>query len=215
MDCYIIGSGGFSKEVLRLLFDFDKNENFNFKGFIDYNPESAEVFADGKVYPVLDENDFLQSRSLNKAEIAVFIGIGEPKKNAVVQKKYQSFKFPNLIHPSFVGSTQSIILGEGNIITAGCVFTVDIKIGSFNIFNLNTTVGHDTEIGSFNVFNPGVNISGGVIVGDGILLGTNSTVLQYLKIGDNSVLGAGAVLTKDLDSNSLAVGVPAKVIKNI
>lgn len=213
MNSYIIGSGGFAKEVLRLLLD-TKNE-FIFKGFIDYNPKAGEVFADSKYYPVLDENIFLSDSSLKRVATAVFIGIGEPKKNIEVLKKFQGFKFPNLIHPSFVGSSDSIVFGQGNIITAGCVFTVDIKVGSFNIFNLNTTVGHDTEIGSFNVMNPGVSLSGGVKIGDGILLGANSTVLQYLKIGDNSILGAGAVLTKDLDPNSLAVGVPAKVIKSL
>lgn len=213
MNSYIIGSGGLAKEVLRLL--LDTGEKYPFKGFIDFNPKSGEIFADGNNYPVLDENSFLTDSNINKENSAVFLGIGDPKKSVEILHKYKGFIFPNLIHPSFVGSSHSITFGQGNIITAGCIFTVDIKIGSFNIINLNTTIGHDTEVGNFNVMNPGVNVSGGVQIGNGILLGTNSTVLQYLKIGDSSILGAGAVLTKDLEPNSLAVGIPAKVIKNL
>lgn len=213
MDCYIIGSGGFAKEVLRLLLDTGKA--YTFKGFIDYRPKIDTIKADGKDYPVLDEDVFLQQGGRDNPLTNVFIGIGDPAKIMEVIGKYKGFSFPNLIHPSFVGSPESITMGEGNLITAGCVFTVDIHIGSFNIFNLNTTIGHDAVIGSYNVLNPGVAVSGGVQLGDGILLGANATVLQYISIGSNSVLGAGAVLTKALPPQSLAVGVPARIVKTL
>ncbi|WP_299702425.1 acetyltransferase [uncultured Pontibacter sp.] len=213
MKAYIIGSGGFAKEVLRLLFDI--HGIYDFKGFIDYEPQLKNIFADGQEWPVLDESEFLRDNNPVSEDIALFLGIGDPKKNSEIIDKYNGFNFPNLIHPTFTGSSKSIKIGNGNIITAGCVFTVDIKIGSYNIFNLSSTVGHDSVIGNFNVINPGVNISGGVIIGDRNLLGVNSTVLQYLNIGDNSILGAGAVLTKDLLSNALAVGIPAKVLKQL
>jgi maltose O-acetyltransferase len=40
-------------------------------------------------------------------------------------------------------------------------------------------------------------------------------VLPGVTIGDNSVIGAGAVVTKNVPKNSLAVGVPAVVKKNL
>lgn len=51
-------------------------------------------------------------------------------------------------------------------------------------------------------------------IGDGCWIGAGSKILKGAGIGNNSVLGAGSVLTKQLISNVVAVGVPAKVIKS-
>lgn len=48
-----------------------------------------------------------------------------------------------------------------------------------------------------------------IVVGDNCYFGTGCTVLGPVKIGDNVVVGAGAVVTKDIPSNCIAVGVPA------
>ena len=52
-------------------------------------------------------------------------------------------------------------------------------------------------------------------IGNDVWLGANVTVLQGVTIGNNVVIGAGAVVNRDIPDNSLAVGVPAKVIKEI
>lgn len=52
-------------------------------------------------------------------------------------------------------------------------------------------------------------------IGNDVWLGGNVTILPGVTIGDNVVVGAGAVVTKDIPDNSLAVGVPARVIKEI
>lgn len=53
----------------------------------------------------------------------------------------------------------------------------------------------------------------GIKIGDDVWLGVGSTVLDGVTIGKGSVIGAGAVVTKDIPPYSIAVGVPAKVIK--
>lgn len=52
-------------------------------------------------------------------------------------------------------------------------------------------------------------------IGNDVWLGANVTVLPGVTIGNNVVIGAGAVVNRDIPDNSLAVGVPAKVIKEI
>lgn len=54
-----------------------------------------------------------------------------------------------------------------------------------------------------------------IYVGKNVWIGANVTVLPGVTIGDNSVIGAGAVVTKNIPKNSLAVGVPAVVKNNL
>lgn len=54
-----------------------------------------------------------------------------------------------------------------------------------------------------------------IVLGDNVWLGGNVTVCPGVTIGENSVIGAGAVVTKDIPANSVAVGNPAKVIKSL
>jgi acetyltransferase-like isoleucine patch superfamily enzyme len=51
-------------------------------------------------------------------------------------------------------------------------------------------------------------------IGNNVWIGMNVSILKGVKIGDGSVIAAGAVVTSDVPSNSLAGGVPAKVIKS-
>ncbi|WP_406531688.1 sugar O-acetyltransferase [Methanobrevibacter sp.] len=52
-------------------------------------------------------------------------------------------------------------------------------------------------------------------IGNDVWLGANVTILPGVTIGDNVVIGAGAVVTKDIPPNSLALGVPARVVKEL
>lgn len=54
-----------------------------------------------------------------------------------------------------------------------------------------------------------------VIIRDGSWIGINSTILQGVTIGEGCVVAAGSVVTKDIPSNELWGGVPAKFIKKL
>ncbi len=53
----------------------------------------------------------------------------------------------------------------------------------------------------------------GITIGDDVWIGTGVSILDGVHIGSHTVIGAGSVVTKDIPDNSIAVGVPAKVIK--
>ena len=46
-------------------------------------------------------------------------------------------------------------------------------------------------------------------------IGAGATILPGVTIGENSIIAAGAVVTKDVPANTIAGGIPAKVIKSI
>ena len=56
---------------------------------------------------------------------------------------------------------------------------------------------------------------GKVKIGNNVHVGLDTIIMPNVTIGDNVIIGCGAVVTKDIPSNSVAVGVPAKVIESI
>ncbi|RHV63620.1 transferase [Clostridiaceae bacterium OM02-2AC] len=205
----IIGAGGFGREVLWLISRINKiNNNYKIIGFFD-----DEISIDTAIgnYKVIGKIDDLKhySESLN---ICVAIGNSLIRKDVICKIKcIKQFCFPNLIDPNSIVNVEN--LGEGNIICANNICTIDYKIGNFNIINLSCTIGHDAILKDFITIYPNVNISGSVSIENLCEIGTGTKIIQGLKIGCNSIIGAGAVINKNIPSNVVAVGVPAVVIK--
>ena len=56
---------------------------------------------------------------------------------------------------------------------------------------------------------------GKIVVEDNVHIGWDTIIMPGVKIGKNSIIGCGSVVTKSIPANSVAVGVPAKVIESI
>lgn len=67
---------------------------------------------------------------------------------------------------------------------------------------------NEKELSNIDVFGP-------IKIGNNVHIGNNVIIMPNVTIGDNVVIGCGAVVTKDIPSNSVAVGVPARVIESI
>lgn len=50
-------------------------------------------------------------------------------------------------------------------------------------------------------------------IGNNVWIGSNTVVLPEVEIGNNVIIGAGSVVTKNIPSNSIAIGNPCKVLK--
>ena len=58
-----------------------------------------------------------------------------------------------------------------------------------------------------------LGIASPVRIGNDVWIGGNVTILPGVSIGNNVVIAAGAVVNRDIPDNSLAAGVPARVIR--
>lgn len=104
----------------------------------------------------------------------------------------------------------------------------DTYIGAYGIINS----GHGVEIGSDCLFAAFVNLNSSshnhkkgelirkqgytgapIRIGNDVWFGIRVVVTQGTTVGDGSIVGAGSVVTKDIGDNQIAVGVPAKVIR--
>jgi acetyltransferase-like isoleucine patch superfamily enzyme len=73
-------------------------------------------------------------------------------------------------------------------------------------------ITHDGSVWVFRDREPDEDLIKPVVVDNNVFLGVGAIILPGDTIGDNVVVGAGAVITRDIPSNSVAVGVPARVI---
>lgn len=205
----IVGAGGFGREVKMLIDQINAVKPvYELVGFFD------DRHYEGKINGI----DYLGTvTDINKVdeELGLAVSIADPKakKKIISSVKNKNIFYPTLIHPSVIIGEDDVQIGQGNIICAGVIITVNIKLEDFIILNLSCTVGHDTTIKSYCSFMPTVNISGEVLIGEGVYVGTGAKIINQLEVGEYTVVGAGAVVAKSLPAYCTAVGIPAKPIK--
>jgi acetyltransferase-like isoleucine patch superfamily enzyme len=74
---------------------------------------------------------------------------------------------------------------------------------------------HDGGVGLFRKEFPGINVFGRIKIGSHVFIGNNCIIMPGVTIGDNVVIGAGSIVTKDIPSEVVAAGIPARVLKTI
>jgi len=110
-----------------------------------------------------------------------------------------------------------VIIGDHTRIGLHCTIIGPVNIG--NHVNLAqgitvTALNHNFADGELRIDQQGVSTQP-VSIGDDVWIGTNAVILPGVTIGKHVVIAAGAVVTKDIPDNSLAMGVPATVRKSI
>lgn len=207
----IVGAGGFAREVLEIFKEQNKvSTTWNILGFIDENEEVRGKVING--YPVLGRLDWLRKHNSNELGCVIAIGTCEMRKQVVERLQEIGVNFYNAIHTSVIMS-EFVELGEDVIICAGSILTVNIKIGDHIHIDTNCTIAHDTVMENYCRVNPGVIINGNNRLGEGVYVGAGATFVQDISIGSWSTIGAGAVVIKDIPEKVVAVGVPARVVK--
>lgn len=209
-DLYIVGAGGFGREVAWLAERMNAiQKTWNIIGFIDDNQALHGTTEGG--YPILGGCDYFSDRE-EEAWVVCAVGAAKVRK-MVIDKlmKYPHVRFASLIDPSVLLSDR-VEIREGTIVCAGTILTVDITIGKHVIINLDCTVGHDAQISDYVTVYPSANISGNVTVGECVELGTGAQIIQGKSIADGAIVGAGAVVVKDIAKEGTYIGVPAHIV---
>lgn len=113
-----------------------------------------------------------------------------------------------------------ISIGNNVGISAATIYArKSIRIGD------NTMIGGNTKIidNDFHPIEPGVRLKTpnenmrvkSIEIGKNVFIGCNCLILKGSKIGDNAVIGAGSVVIGEIQSNSIAAGNPARVLRKI
>ena len=174
----------------------------------------------GKCYDATDQE--LVKQRLNAKDLCFELNQIKPsnleKRNSIINKLlgYQPDNL-ELLSPFTCDYGNNIVLGKNVFINSNCYFMDGAKI----------TVGDNVFIGpscgfytanhplDYQTRNQGIEQALPILIGNNVWLGGNVIVLPGVEIGDGCVIGAGSVVTKDIEANSIATGVPCKVIKKI
>lgn len=107
----------------------------------------------------------------------------------------------NCVVDGFGSEPYLVTVGEKCVIAAHVNFIT--HDGAVNVLN------------NLNYFKEKSDIIAPINVGNNVYIGMGAYIMPGVNIGNNVIIGANAVVTRDIPDNSVAVGMPAKVIKNI
>ena len=149
---------------------------------------------------IIDENVMLDAKGTNNKGIllenGVFLG-----RNTILSCKNGDIILKENVNIGFnceVYSLNKVEIGENTLIAAYTYI-----IGG----------GHSSEDAD-TPFRDQEKHAKGIKIGKNVWLGAKSVIMDGCSVGDNSIIGAGAIVTKDVPEYSVAVGMPAKVMKD-
>ncbi|MFC0604423.1 NeuD/PglB/VioB family sugar acetyltransferase [Winogradskyella pulchriflava] len=206
----IYGASGHAKMIVDII---QKNNNYNFIGFIDsYKSINQEVYG----YKVIGNLELLPSL-IKKFNIhGIVIGIGDnitryrAYKNIV--KIASSLEFVPIIHPNAI-LANDIVIPEGTVIMASAIVNANAKVGKFCLLNTKASLGHDSTMADFSSLASGATVSGNVSIGICSSISLSASVSQNLSIGHHTIIGAASLVLKSIGNYKLAYGVPINTIK--
>lgn len=148
---------------------------------------------------VVDDNCLLDAKGTDNAGITigdnVFIG-----RNTILSSKNGDIILGDRVNIGFnceIFSGSRVEVGAGTLMAA-----YTYLIGGDHVADLDEDIVHSGST------------SQGITVGEDSWFGAGAKVLDGVKIGAHSIIGTGAVVTKDIPEYSIAVGLPAKVVRD-
>jgi acetyltransferase EpsM len=206
----IWGTGGHARVVADIV---RGGLDYEIVGFLDdvYPERHGQRFCDAVVLGGGEQLGGLLAQGTQHVILAV--GDNASRRRLASQLVVDGFILGCAVHVRATVAAD-VRLGAGTVVMAGAVVNPNATLGENVIINTCASVDHDCVLGNAVHLSPGVHLGGGVRVGDETWIGLGAVVLEGRTVGERTVVGAGAVVTRDLPSDVVAYGVPAKLVKN-
>lgn len=179
-----------------------------------------EKMLNGKLYKG-DVEELVKERLYAKDVLFEFNKLAPSeiiKRNQIIKGLFGNIQSNfHIESPFYCDYGYNIDIGKNFYANHNCIILdcAKVTIGDNVMFGPNVnlyTAGHPIH---FEVRNTGLEFAIPVIIGNNVWIGGNSVINPGIKIGDNVVIGSGSVVTKDIPANTIAVGNPCKVIREI
>lgn len=204
---FIIGAGGFGREIETWLYAENIVADYNLIGYLDDNPNALEGFPSrhhivgSPLEYNFDDGD------------KVILAISDPLiKEKIVLELENRIEFYSFISKTaIIGDFNSI--GKGSIICPRVIITNNVNVGEYVTINIGAQIGHDVIIKDYSSLMPHVDIGGKCIIEPKVFIGTNATVIPSRIINQYSKIGAASMVIRNVPEGTTVVGNPAKRIK--
>lgn len=190
--------------------------NFNDDCILDISEQAIESLSKGTLKLLIYQcgskeiiNNFQLDIAASDGNIRVFIGNDNSKvqfqENSSGTYEVKLWRTSNVV----IGENTTshgirIVCAQSDFITGSdCMFSDGILVQSSDQHGL-------VDLKTGKIFN---NKHRHVTLGNHVWLGRHCTLMPDVHIGDGSIIGTGAIVTSDIPEKSVAVGVPAKVIR--
>lgn len=204
----IFGTGDIA-QLAKYYFDIDSD--YEVVGFtVDSDYCLSSTFENCPLVPFEDiENRF------SVDEFEIFIALSYAQMNKLRAEKYLKAKQLGYKIASYISShctnLSQFPIGENAFILESCTIQPYVKIEDNVTLWSGSHIGHHSIIKSNNFISVHVAISGHCVVESNCFIGVNATLGHKVQIARQAIIGAGAVITKDIEENS--VYVPSRAIK--
>ena len=205
-DLYIVGAGGFGRELLAWLRQHpDCGRLWQPVGFVDDNPRALDGFGVG--LPVVDAPETVVADS----DSLFVCALGRPavKRRIIGAMRGRGAVFLTFVHPSAVVG-ERVRIGDGTVLCPCVVLTSDIEVGEFVLFNCGASAGHDASVGAYASVSGHVDLTSRTRIGENVFVGSHAVVIPGVKVGEGAVLGAGAVVVSTVKPGLTVFGNPAR-----
>ena len=206
--------GGNSRESLAAIFALnDHKDEWEILGFVDDNISTHGKECCG--IRVLGGREILRKNP----DAYVLAVPGSPKifsrRADIITGLYiEESRFATIVHPSVVKAPDAVI-GYNTLIMSGVVVSCGVIIGNHCLILPNTVVSHDSVVEDFCCIGSNVSISGSVHISSTCYIGSGTKIREDICIGRGALIGLGSIVVSHIQAGVIAVGGPAKEIKQI
>ncbi|MCL2658900.1 MAG: acetyltransferase [Acidobacteriaceae bacterium] len=208
----VYGAGGHGRVVADIL----RVCGAEIEGFIDdCNSTSNPNSNPSPSMKILGDARWLAAEARFR-RTTVALGVGDNQCRRVIAEHciQAGIRLVSAIHPAATIASSAKITA-GAVIMAQAVVNPDTVVGAGAIINTGAVVEHDCTIGNFAHLSPRAAVGGNVHVSDLAWLGIGANVIPNLRIGTGSIVGAGSTVIHDIEDWVVAVGTPARTVKEL
>ncbi|MBQ9983281.1 MAG: hypothetical protein IJP29_01695 [Lachnospiraceae bacterium] len=166
-------------------------------------------------YPIIGTDDELILKKEQYGQNSLVLVPDSPvvREKLFFKYKESGFKFETIISP-LASISKSATIGEGCVIADHCNVSSAVILGRGVRLNVCANIMHECVVDDFVTIAPNAVVLGRCKLASRSYIGANATILPEHSVGELAVVGAASVVTKDVATEMVVAGNPARGLVN-
>ncbi len=211
-DLWIVGAGGFGRELLAMLWEALDPAAYRLQGFLARDSEQTSLASQGIDLPI--EADPATYRPRENDRFLLAIGNMDARRAVADSIEGRGGRFVSFIHPrAHLAPTAQI--GVGAILYPMSVVSNASVLGPHIHLSYFASVGHDCRLGPYCLLAPYATLNGSVLLEDEVYVSTHASVAPGRRVGRGSKISANSACMQDVPAETMVFGVPGKQVRRM